>query len=82
MSSSQILAAVVAWASLMSLWMLSFLASTDGALQPVGQVVGLMNHLEGFSEGLVKSNDLVWFGTLTALFLFVAQQRVESHRWR
>ena len=82
LSSSQILAAVVSWATLMGLWILSFLASSDSVLQPVGQMVGLMVHLEPFGEGLVRSNDLVWFGTLTAFFLFVAQQRVESHRWR
>ncbi len=82
LSSSQILAAVISWAGLMALWILSFLASSDGILQPLGQMIGLMNHMEAFGQGLLKSNDLVWFGSLTALFLFVAQQRVESHRWR
>lgn len=82
LASSQVLAAVISWVALMALWILSFLAATDGALQPVGQMVGLMNHLESFGKGLIRSNDLVWFATLTAFFLFVAQQRVESQRWR
>jgi ABC-2 type transport system permease protein len=82
LASSQILAAVVSWAGLMALWILSFLATSDGRLQPVGAMIGLMNHMEAFGQGMVRSNDLIWFGTLIALFLFVAQQRVESHRWR
>ncbi len=82
LSGSQIIGAVVAWAVLLGMWILSFLANTDGALQPVGELLGLMGHADGFLEGLIQSNDVAWFAVWTAFFLFVAQQRVESHRWR
>lgn len=82
LSGSQIIGAVVAWAVLLGMWILSFLAETDGALQPLGELLGLMGHAQGFLEGLVRSNDLAWFGVWTGFFLFVAQQRVQSHRWR
>jgi len=81
LSGRQIIAAVLAWMFLLGSWILSFLESLDGILGTVGSAVGLIVHYEKFGSALIRSNDLVYFILITAFFLFVAQQRVESHRW-
>jgi len=81
LSGRQIVAAVLAWMVLLGSWILSFLESLDGILGDVGGAIGLIIHYEKFGSALIRSNDLVYFALITAFFLFVAQQRVESHRW-
>jgi len=82
LTSNQVVAAVSSWSLLLGLWILSFLETLDGWMGAVGTHIGLIVHYQSFSQGLVRSNDLAYFGLVTALCLFVAQQRVESQRWR
>jgi ABC-2 type transport system permease protein len=81
LSGSQVIGAVVAWAALLGLWILSALQDSQALLAELGKRFGLMLRFEGFGKGLVESGDLAYFVLLTAFFLFVAQQRVEAHRW-
>ncbi len=81
LSSRQIVAAVLAWLLLLGSWILSFLDSVEGAIGEVGGAIGLILHYESFGRALIRSNDLSYFVIVTAFCLFVAQQRVESHRW-
>jgi ABC-2 type transport system permease protein len=80
-SGRQIIAAVLAWLLLLGSWILSFLESLEGILGQVGRSIGLILHYESFGQALIRSNDLLYFTLITAFCLFVAQQRVESHRW-
>ena len=82
MTGNQVVAAVSAWALLMGSWILSFLESQDGLMGVFGSYIGLLVHYESFGQGLIRSNDLAYFAVVTLFCLFVAQQRVESHRWR
>ncbi|HCP46415.1 MAG TPA: hypothetical protein DIU15_10250 [Deltaproteobacteria bacterium] len=82
LTSNQVVAAVSSWTLLLGLWILSFLESLDGWMGSLGTHIGLIVHYESFSQGLVRSNDLAYFAVVTAICLFVAQQRVESQRWR
>ena len=81
LTRSQVLAGVLAWAALLALWIATFLESDDGPLAHLGALLGLIAHYERFAQGLVRSDDLAYFGILTLLALVTAWQRVESHRW-
>lgn len=81
MTRSPLLAAALSWCCLMFLWILSFTADLDGKLAAVGKALGLSSHLEGLAGGLVHTGDLAFFVLGTLFCLFVAHQRVESHRW-
>jgi len=81
LSRSPLLAAALSWCCLMGLWMLSFTADLTGPLSALGRTLGLSGHLEGMAAGLISSADLAFFALGTCFCLFVAQQRVESHRW-
>jgi len=80
-SRSPLLAAALSWGCLMCLWVLSFTAEMEGDLAAIGKALGLSGHLESMAGGLVSSGDLGFFVIGTLFCLFVAQQRVESHRW-
>jgi ABC-2 type transport system permease protein len=82
LSGSVVIAAVLSWSGLLLLWLLGFLERSEGLLGDLGRMVGLEPHIASFAQGLIRSNDLTWFGLVTLLFLLVAQQRVEAHRWR
>lgn len=82
LSGSQMMAAVISWAVLLFLWIAGFLNDFDGILGTIGQWLGMIAHFEEFAQGLIQTNDIAFFALMTFLFLFVAQQRVESHRWR
>ncbi len=82
LSSSQMLAAVISWAVLLFLWIVGFLEEFQGPFGWIGEKLGMMVHFDEFTRGLVRSGDVAWFLLLTFAALFVAQQRVESHRWR
>ena len=82
LSGSQMFAAVLAWAVLLFLWVAGFLSDFDGLAKWIGDQLGMIAHFDELTKGLVQATDLVWFALGTFAFLFVAQQRVESHRWR
>jgi ABC-2 type transport system permease protein len=82
LSGSQMLAAVFSWAVLLFLWVIGFLEDFNGVVGQIGERLGMLVHFDEFAKGLVTSGDLAYFGLLMLFSLFVAQQRVESHRWR
>jgi len=60
-------------------WVSPFVGSTVAA---VLDQLSLVRHLDGFSRGLVDSNDLVFYVCLTAFFLFLCARVLDSARWR
>lgn len=44
--------------------------------------VSLSTHLSSLVEGTIRTNGLVFFGSLIVLFCFLAERVVESSRWR
>jgi ABC-2 type transport system permease protein len=44
--------------------------------------VSLSTHLSNLVEGTIRTNSLVFFGSVIVLFCFLAERVVESSRWR
>lgn len=42
----------------------------------------LVGHLQPMTKGLMDSVDVLWFGLMTGLFLWLTQLVLESKRWR
>jgi len=53
-----------------------------GWLTATLEMASLVRHLDNFTTGLIDTRDLVYMGSFSFFFLFVAQQRIESLRWR
>lgn len=60
-------------------WMTPFVSATLGA---VLQQLSIVHHLDGFARGVVDTNDLVFYVSLTVFFLFLCARVLDSARWR
>jgi ABC-2 type transport system permease protein len=73
--------------SFVVLGILTFLAGYLGGLlsgtpRILLQQLAVLNHFQDFSRGALVSDHVVFFVTLTGLFLFLTVKTLESRRWR
>src|SRR5229473_2713015 len=65
LTESQIVSAVVSFVVLLALWLSDNIGQAAGGL--FGQIVGytsLINHIQGFSQGVIDSKDVVFYLTV------------------
>ncbi len=83
LTSNQIIAAVVGTGILVVLYATSFISEVvTGVWATVFNQLGFTSHFNDFDRGIVDSAHIVYFVTVTALFLFLAIRALESRRWR
>jgi len=83
---SQIIAAMVSYAFGIALFTASFLSATISVqsgwrAQMLGHL-SLMEHMRDFAAGVVDSRPVIFYGSVTVLFLFLTWRVVESRRWK
>lgn len=82
-TKNQIVAAVIGIVSLMILWGVGYYVSgSEGWLPSILEYLGTFGHWETFTKGLIDTRDVVYYITLTALFIFITVRVVESRKWR
>jgi ABC-2 type transport system permease protein len=82
-TENQIIAAVSCMVTLLLLYVISWPADTAG--ETTGAVLKYLSLTEHFGElvkGVIDTRDLVYFGSVIVLALFLTQRSVESLRWR
>ena len=82
-TENQIIAAVSCLVALLLLYVISWPAENAG--ETVGALLKYISVTEHFGEmvkGLIDTRDLVYFGSVIVLALFLTQRSVESIRWR
>jgi ABC-2 type transport system permease protein len=84
LTESAIVAYVMAVVLNVSIWFIGMAAEVvDGATaRQVFEHLSLNAHLGSLVEGTVRTNSLVFFGSLIFLFCFLCERVVESLRWR
>jgi ABC-2 type transport system permease protein len=86
LTRNQIIAAMFSFALGISLFMLSFLSlamtGKTGWAAKVFAHVSLIEHMRDFAHGVVDVRPLVFYLSLTALFIFLTLKAVESRRWK
>lgn len=86
LTRSQILAAVLALALGVTLFLVSFLRASVGAgtggLAAVVNHVSLLTHMEHFVRGVVDTRPVVFHLSLTVWLVFLTVKVVESRRWK
>ena len=83
LTSNQIVSAVVAGGILFGLWFLGSAASLIP--DPVGDLLSyfsLSYHFPNFIRGIVDTRDVVYYLSVTAVFLFLSVRSIETERWR
>ena len=82
-TENQIIAAVSCLVVLLLLYVISWPAESAGpVLGAVLKYVSLTEHFSEMVKGVIDTKDLVYFGSVIALALFLTQRSVESVRWR
>lgn len=77
--------AVLLSCALLALMTFAFSAlgqEVEGWPRTILQHLSIQSHFDDFSRGLIDLNNIVFFLTTTALFLFVSVKALESRRWR
>lgn len=83
LSSNQIVAAVVGIAILLMLSFVNLIADiVTGVASEVFNGMSMNEHIADFSRGVIDTSSLVFFLSLTAIFLFLTIRSLETRRWR
>ena len=83
LSSNQIVSAVVAGGILFALWFLGAVGGlAPGGLGEVLSYLSLSYHFPDFMRGIVDTQAIVYYVTVTVLFLYFAAGSIETGRWR
>jgi ABC-2 type transport system permease protein len=83
LSSNQIVAAVVGIAILLMLSFVNLIADiVTGVASEVFNGMSMNEHIVDFSRGVIDTSSVVFFLSLTAVFLFLTIRSLETRRWR
>ncbi len=78
-SSSQLVAAIIAFGILLFLWLIGASSDTDSS---VFGYISLINHFKNFSKGIIEVKDLVYYVSVIYIGLFLTYTALDSERWR
>jgi len=82
LTSNQIVAAVVAGGILCALWFLGMAADLlPEALGEVISYLSLSHYFPDFMRGVIDTRGIIYYLSITVLFLFLAIRSLESSRW-
>ncbi len=83
LTSNQIVAAVVAGGIICALWFVSLLVNLlPSAMGEVLSYLSLYYHFSDFLAGVIDTRGIIYYLSITVLFLFLAIRSLESNRWR
>ena len=83
LSSNQIVAAVVGIAILLMLSFVNLIADiVTGIASEVFNGMSMNEHIVDFSRGVIDTSSVVFFLSLTAVFLFLSIRSLETRRWK
>jgi ABC-2 type transport system permease protein len=83
LTRNQIVAGILCFCALLGIWTLGWADDpAGGPLLKVVAYLGVTTHMEDMVKGVVDLKDVVFYLSFIAFGLFLAQQSVESQRWR
>ena len=83
LTSNQIVSAVVAGGIFFTLWFLGIAGNfAPGALGELLSYLSLSRHFPDFVRGVVDTRAVVYYLSVTAIFLYLAIRSTETDRWR
>jgi ABC-2 type transport system permease protein len=83
LTENQIVSAVVSFILLLALWLSDNIGQASGGT--FGQIVGytsLINHIQGFAQGVVDSKDVIFYLTVIGGGLVLSTLSLQSKRYR
>ena len=83
LTENQIVSAVISFILLLALWLSDNIGQASGGT--FGQIVGytsLINHIQGFAQGVVDSKDVIFYLTVIGGGLVLSTLSLQSKRYR
>jgi ABC-2 type transport system permease protein len=82
-TGNQIVAAVLAFAALLILWVIDGIGGlVGGTVGAVTNYVAVYTHFTDMTRGIIATNDVVYFLSLIVGAMFLTTLSLESRRWR
>jgi ABC-2 type transport system permease protein len=83
LTKNQIIAMVISFVFLLMLFIIGMVAPAEGtAIGEVVRYLSVASHAQNLMRGLIDTKDIIYFASLTILFIFLTKQSVDSVRWR
>lgn len=86
LTRSQLIAAAVSYSLGLTLFLLSLRSLVPIAAQSweaeLFTHISMSEHMQDFARGIIETSSVVYYVSLTVLFLFLTQRVVESRRWK
>jgi len=83
LTENQIVAAVITFGILLIFWVIGFTGeSASGTTEEILNYLSLYNHLDGLTQGVLDTKDIVYYLSVTGFGLFLTHQVLEGKRWR
>jgi ABC-2 type transport system permease protein len=82
-TSNQIVAAVLAFAFLLALWVIDGIGGVfGGTVSEITNYLAVYTHFTDMTRGIIDTKDVVYFLSFIVGALFLAVRSIESRRWR
>lgn len=84
LTENQIIALIVAFVAAIILLLLDstvVLSRVPTALAPAVDFLGIRSHFESIERGVIDSRDILYFLSITGLFLFLNVRTIQSRKW-
>ena len=83
LTNNQIVAALVSFVLIMSLWMLNWVAqvSSNYLLVEIFQYLSVVNHFEMLAKAKLGISDLIYYFSIVTFFIFATKKVIESRNW-
>jgi ABC-2 type transport system permease protein len=83
LTRNQIVAGIVSFCVFLGIWTLGWADDpAGGTLTRVLAYLGVTTHMEDLVKGVLDLKDVVYYLSFIGFGLFLAQQSIESQRWR
>ncbi len=83
LTENQIIAAVISFVILLFMFVINMGSISEGSwIYRILQYVSVSDHIRNPLQGTLDTRDLVYFGSLIFLFLFMTRRSLESKGWR
>lgn len=83
LTENQIVSAITTFSILLLLWVLTILKGmVPATVQPAVEAFNLASRIRNFQNGILKLNDLVFFGSLIVSFLYASMLYLNARSWR
>jgi ABC-2 type transport system permease protein len=82
LTDSELVAGLVSLIVLLTLWLATiFTVGTEGPLKDLAAAVSASEHLTAFLQGRIELKDVVYYLSIVALGLYLADRVLEGQRW-